>query len=339
MKKLVYFLLLFLFILNPVLRAQFSSETKKTALLNFLRDDPSTSSKYNDIAAMLNKQGNLDKVSACTESAMNYQVAKKIRESKDMGDLEYSISNSFGDDAYRVVWYQYFGECKYLDNYTIERNPDWVAGYPPYSEIKSAVDFFVLSINSGMDRFEVFNNMEVLYGKEIEMLNNVPIKSPSLGTKPEGASLFYLTYLYRMDFLKQVKIKMEDVERFSGNDMVFCVRKIIKMLDENSENNSTGENTLTGASFTGKWDCWGTMILTQSGTSLNGSYGYLDGLITNGTIKDNTATCHWSQSNKREGTVIFTLSTDGNSIDGKWKYSTDGESDAWREDWDAKRIQ
>ena len=37
--------------------------------------------------------------------------------------------------------------------------------------------------------------------------------------KDAANPMYYLTYIYRQDFLKQLQNKMYDVEKYSGNDL------------------------------------------------------------------------------------------------------------------------
>ena len=61
--------------------------------------------------------------------------------------------------------------------------------------------------------------------------------------KDAANPMYYLTYIYRQDFLKQLQNKMYDVEKYSGNDLEFCKSKILKMLDGKDDgNNNTGDD-------------------------------------------------------------------------------------------------
>lgn len=72
------------------------------------------------------------------------------------------------------------------------------------------------------------------------------------------------------------------------------------------------------ADWAGTWETnFGTMSLTQNGTSVTGSYAYQSGSI-NGTVSGNTLTGTWVETDDR-GTFSFTLSADGKSFSGSWK--------------------
>ncbi len=91
-------------------------------------------------------------------------------------------------------------------------------------------------------------------------------------------------------------------------------------------------------SFAGKWDTnWGTMILDAGG---NGTYTHDKGRIR-GSVHGGVLTGTWSEAPsykppKDAGDVEFTLSADGNSFTGKWRY---GHSGNWHYDWRGQRIE
>lgn len=99
-----------------------------------------------------------------------------------------------------------------------------------------------------------------------------------------------------------------------------------------------------GCSFTGGWDTnWGEMFLVQNGSNVTGTYTYDDGRI-NGTVSGLTMSGMWSENadeNAYEppdnaGDAIFNLSTDCKSIDGLWRYGSEGE---YSGDWSGTRKQ
>ena len=68
------------------------------------------------------------------------------------------------------------------------------------------------------------------------------------------------------------------------------------------------------------------MMLTQSGSTVSGTYDYRGGRIT-GAVTGNRLTGTWSQSPSYQppsdaGDVEFTLSGDGRSFTGRWRAKT-----------------
>lgn len=98
------------------------------------------------------------------------------------------------------------------------------------------------------------------------------------------------------------------------------------------ENDWSGTRTETPqilpvvSDWNGTWNTdWGTMQLTQTDTRVNGNYAYSNGRIT-GTAFGNTLTGNWSKapsysSPNEAGKLELTLSKDGNSFQGRWKYA------------------
>jgi hypothetical protein len=103
----------------------------------------------------------------------------------------------------------------------------------------------------------------------------------------------------------------------------------------------TGSPAASGEStpWTGTWDTiHGTMDLTQSKNQVTGTYGDA-GRIT-GTVSGNTLTGTWSEPPSYQppdgaGDFTFTLSADGNSFSGNWRYGS-GTGD-WDGSWSGTR--
>jgi len=92
--------------------------------------------------------------------------------------------------------------------------------------------------------------------------------------------------------------------------------------------------------WTGTWDTnWGTMVLTQTGDSVSGTYTWDNGHIQ-GTVTGDTLSGIWSEEPSYTtpydaGTFVFILSPDANIITGNWRYGFDGE---WEGSWSGTRI-
>jgi hypothetical protein len=99
---------------------------------------------------------------------------------------------------------------------------------------------------------------------------------------------------------------------------------------------SGGYARATSATWNGSWDTeWGLMKLTQSGTSLTGTYPHDHGRIS-GTVSGAHFKGRWNEAPTRKGpgdagAVEFTMSADGKRLTGRWNY--DGSPTAWHTDW------
>jgi hypothetical protein len=101
--------------------------------------------------------------------------------------------------------------------------------------------------------------------------------------------------------------------------------------------NNSGDNI-----WAGKWDTeqWGEMTLQQNGSKVTGEYEWDGGKIT-GTVSGNMLKGTWSeaptyQPENDAGDFEFTISSDGNSFSGRWRYGYSGD---WDGDWDGERIR
>ncbi len=100
------------------------------------------------------------------------------------------------------------------------------------------------------------------------------------------------------------------------------------------------ETTPNLSSYNGKWDTkYGTISLKEKQNKVEGSYSMNEGRIT-GVIKGKSLIGRWSEKPSYSepndaGDVEFSLSDDGKSFKGRWKY---GSSDDWKFDWHGKRI-
>lgn len=98
------------------------------------------------------------------------------------------------------------------------------------------------------------------------------------------------------------------------------------------------EKTISN-NWAGTWQTnWGKMILVQNGNSITGTYEHDNGKLT-GTISGNKITGNWSEAASYKapndaGDFEFTLSPDGKSFTGRWRYGSDG---VWQTGWEGKK--
>jgi hypothetical protein len=91
--------------------------------------------------------------------------------------------------------------------------------------------------------------------------------------------------------------------------------------------------------WTGAWSTdWGRMELTQTDSTVTGTYEFDEGQIQ-GTVQGDKLIGTWAEAPTdggfaREGEFEFTMSADGNSFLGRWRYDSSGD---W-EEWTGTRI-
>jgi hypothetical protein len=115
------------------------------------------------------------------------------------------------------------------------------------------------------------------------------------------------------------------------------------VLQGNPPANQSGIGVLQGnppapaivANWSGKWLCgnWGTVTLIQSGDRVTGTYTYKDGKLT-GNAGANKLFATWSEAPLyvvpvSAGEAEFTMSADGNSFTGRWRYGFSGDWGTW----------
>jgi len=92
--------------------------------------------------------------------------------------------------------------------------------------------------------------------------------------------------------------------------------------------------------WTGSWDTdWGTMQIVQNGNLMTGSYVHNGGKLV-GTASGNTLTGTWSEASTytppdHAGDFEFTLSPDGKSFTGKWRYGSN--TGTWDGNWKGEK--
>ena len=96
--------------------------------------------------------------------------------------------------------------------------------------------------------------------------------------------------------------------------------------------------------FVGLWDTnFDNLTITANGNAVSGTYGFRNGTLT-GTVSGNVLTGTWGQSysdnpDYNSGDCVLTLSSDGQSFTGNWRYGHSTDSNAsWDGSWDGTRI-
>lgn len=94
------------------------------------------------------------------------------------------------------------------------------------------------------------------------------------------------------------------------------------------------------STWSGRWETnWGPMMLEQVGNSLTGNYTHDQGIIT-GSIVGNKLIGRWSEyptysPPNDAGDVELTISEDGRTFTGRWRYGSEGD---WSGDWTGTRA-
>lgn len=122
-----------------------------------------------------------------------------------------------------------------------------------------------------------------------------------------------------------------------GKSGSFWVRVHVFTPNETVSNQASFILTCTSAPATGwagTWDTnWGTMVLTQTGDQVSGTYTWDSGQI-NGTISGNVLTGTWAEAPTYNppddaGDVVLTISPDGQTLSGQWRYDSTGSWYGW----------
>jgi hypothetical protein len=103
--------------------------------------------------------------------------------------------------------------------------------------------------------------------------------------------------------------------------------------------------TAVVANWTGSWICgqWGTLTLSQSDDRVTGTYTYKEGKLA-GNAALNKLFATWSEAPLyvvpvSAGEAEFTMSADGNSFTGRWRYGYSGDWHTWNGYKDLSNLQ
>ena len=97
---------------------------------------------------------------------------------------------------------------------------------------------------------------------------------------------------------------------------------------------STDPQDLGKFTWEGEWDSnWGHMILTQSGSTVTGTYTHDSGRIT-ATVSGNKLSGTWSEApsyspDRDAGDIEFIMSSDGKTFSGSWGYGSNLSAGTW----------
>jgi len=136
-----------------------------------------------------------------------------------------------------------------------------------------------------------------------------------------------------------INLKVQD----NNGDWSEDVTTILKILPREEPTPEPVSPSLT-ANWSGQWDCgiWGVLTLTQSGDQVTGTYTYQGGILTATATGENgnTLVGTWSEDPthmppKDAGDIEFTISADGNSFTGHWRYDSSG---SWQS-WEGQRVE
>ncbi len=111
------------------------------------------------------------------------------------------------------------------------------------------------------------------------------------------------------------------------------------LVAKNSKGETKAEATVevaaAAANWSGKWLCgnWGTLTLIQSDDRVTGTYTYKEGKLA-GNAALNKLFATWSEAPLytapvSAGEAEFTMSADGNSFTGRWRYGFSGDWATW----------
>lgn len=143
-------------------------------------------------------------------------------------------------------------------------------------------------------------------------------KMEEAGKLPSPAK--YPPDLKKLESWTGFKVQAEDIRKFYASGA--CGEALKQLFNP----------TVT---WTGTWSTnWGQMVLTQTGDTVTGNYTWDNGKIT-GKVVGNKLVGTWSEAPSYSppndaGDFEFTMSADGKSLSGVWRY---GSSGGWSGDW------
>lgn len=161
-----------------------------------------------------------------------------------------------------------------------------------------------------------------------------------LGMATDGEYLYvsHSDKISRIDTFGQVTQIATDLDQPSS--LTVCNGSVFVTVSDGIVKLKISDETKTGTcDWTGAWETdWGRMELQQNGNKVNGTYTHDQGRIQ-GTVSGRNLTGTWSEYPSYSppgdaGDIVFIISADCSSFDGKWRYGTSG---GWSGSWTGAR--
>lgn len=240
--KILLLMVAVLFV-NSCVYSQMSDHRKRLLLYHFSVDND-TKDKYDKIDAYLKIPENLSKFQQCGEAAQILYVAIEVMEKNSL-----TLVNDVLEMQMKGVEINEF-RAKYMKDFKIDFNDedgvdkfkwDFIA-LPDESKTKGSREFYISSVNNGMSRKEIFENMNTLYREEVELIIDAVKKSTEYNEfmYTDRIVTICFEHFYRQDCLNRLKERMYDAKKYAENDLVFCKKQILNAIESNEQNNNTG---------------------------------------------------------------------------------------------------
>ena len=222
------------------------SDNQKRLLLYYYSVDNDTKDKYSLIEAYLNNQDNLNKCQQCAKSAQMLYVALRIGDEIRLREVDAVLNSMMTASEINEFKTKYMSDFKLdlnvgkdIDNYKWDN-----IKLPEASKIKGSRDYYILSVNSGMDKKTIYETLSLLYKEEVDLVINAVKNSPESGEFMYSANAVTACYeyFYQQDCLEKLKDRMYDVKKYADNDMVFCKSQILKAIESEVQVNNNSSD-------------------------------------------------------------------------------------------------
>jgi len=220
------------------------SDNQKRLLLYYYSVDTDTKDKYDKIDAYLKIPENLNKSQQCATAAQMLYVATEINEKDYLLGVDGVLNMQMTATELNNFRLKYMSDFK-LDLKDAEGNDNYKWDFitlPEPSKTKGGREFYVLSVNNGMSKKEIYENLNLLYRGEVDLIIDAVKKSTEFNEFMYADRIVSICYehFYRQDCLEKLKDRMHDVIKYSNNDLVFCKSQILKAIESNEPTNNTG---------------------------------------------------------------------------------------------------
>ena len=176
---------------------------------------------------------------------------------------------------------------------------------------------------------------------EGEKANLVDLGETISGMATDGEYL----YVSHSDKISRIDTSGQVTQIATGLDqpssLTVCKGSVFVTVRDGIVKLKISDETKTGTcDWTGAWETdWGRMELQQNGNKVNGTYTHDQGRIQ-GTVSGRNLTGTWSEYPSYSppgdaGDIVFIISEDCSSFDGKWRYGTSG---GWSGSWTGART-
>ena len=357
MNPIKSYLIILLLLLFPLIAISQFDPIERENLLSYFASKPEYIEDYNNIVKLLDNANpeQLRKFSQCAKAVITIYSSTSVNTSMNFWDAYTQLKDIYKDETNvskylcelepsfenisilinvlnkesNIINYNIFTGLKVSASESLEHFiSDRKSGTLRYKEKTG-----VLIHKDGIDLNEYYMVLSAAYPNETSELEKAISNTSGISKLKDSyiRCIQWYETMYIQHIFNLTKDAADIKKKYAENEMIFCNRMMRSELDKMKQQETKELNV------TGKWDTfeWGILTMSQTGTTVTGSYNYLEGTIS-GTLEGNKLTGTWTQTNGG-GVFEFNFSSDGDSFTGGYNHKTDPQN--WHTNWKGKRTK